>query len=184
MSSYSWDISKQSFYSYWWSDISVVCCHFCISAYVQIALIWGFPVQLSLWKSVYWLWRYKLNEVCNTHLLYQYPLPCFLFKDMDLFIEPLRNQFLSLFLRFCYFLLFVSNITFFCHLLYFYCSLFLSFLYFLPSSSIPSFLTFSLLLLFYLLPFVSATLTFPASVFTVFHISLDTSLSLLLLFSS
>ena len=34
--------------------------------YVWIALIWGFPVQLSLWKSVHWLWRYKLNEVCNT----------------------------------------------------------------------------------------------------------------------
>jgi len=33
--------------------------------YMQIALIWGFPAQLSLWKSVYWLWRYKLNEVCN-----------------------------------------------------------------------------------------------------------------------
>ena len=34
--------------------------------YVWIALIWGFPVQLILWKSVYWLWRYKLNEVCDT----------------------------------------------------------------------------------------------------------------------
>ena len=34
-------------------------------AYVQIALIWGFPAQLSLWKSVHWLWRYKLNEVCD-----------------------------------------------------------------------------------------------------------------------
>ena len=34
--------------------------------YVRIALIWGFPVQLSLWKSVHWLWRYKLNEVCDT----------------------------------------------------------------------------------------------------------------------
>jgi len=33
--------------------------------YVQIALIWGFSAQLSLWKSVYWLWRYKLNEVCD-----------------------------------------------------------------------------------------------------------------------
>jgi len=33
--------------------------------YVQIAFIWGFPVQLSLWKSVYWLWRYKLNKVCD-----------------------------------------------------------------------------------------------------------------------
>ena len=34
--------------------------------YVRIDLIWGFPAQLSLWKSVYWLWRYKLNEVCDT----------------------------------------------------------------------------------------------------------------------
>ena len=38
------------------------------STYMRIALIWGFPVQLSLWKSVHWLWRYKLNEVCNTVL--------------------------------------------------------------------------------------------------------------------
>jgi len=35
--------------------------------YVQIALIWGFPVQLSLWKLVHWLWRYELNEVCDTN---------------------------------------------------------------------------------------------------------------------
>jgi len=35
--------------------------------YVQIALIWGFTVQLSLWKLVHWLWRYKLNEVCDSH---------------------------------------------------------------------------------------------------------------------
>ena len=35
-------------------------------AYVRIALIWGFPAQLSLWKSVHRLWRYKLNEVCDT----------------------------------------------------------------------------------------------------------------------
>ena len=34
--------------------------------YVQIAFIWGFTVQLSLWESVHWLWRYKLNEVCNS----------------------------------------------------------------------------------------------------------------------
>ena len=38
-------------------------------AYVRIALIWGFPAQLSLWKSVHWLWRYKLNEVCDTIFL-------------------------------------------------------------------------------------------------------------------
>ena len=37
-------------------------------AYVQIALIWGFPAQLSLWKSVHWLWRYKLNEVCDSRV--------------------------------------------------------------------------------------------------------------------
>ena len=37
-------------------------------AYMQIALIWGFPAQLSLWKLVYWLWRYKLNKVCDTLL--------------------------------------------------------------------------------------------------------------------
>jgi len=34
--------------------------------YVQIALIWNFTAQLSLWKLVYWLWRYKLNEVCDS----------------------------------------------------------------------------------------------------------------------
>ena len=38
------------------------------SVYVQIVLIWGFTVQLSLWKSVYWLQRYKLNEICNTRI--------------------------------------------------------------------------------------------------------------------
>ena len=27
----SWDISRRSFYSYWWPDISVICCHFCTS---------------------------------------------------------------------------------------------------------------------------------------------------------
>ena len=37
--------------------------------YMRIALIWGFPAQLSLWKSVHWLWRYKLNEVCDTSQL-------------------------------------------------------------------------------------------------------------------
>jgi len=33
--------------------------------HMWIALIWGFPAQLSLWKSVHWSWRYKLNEVCD-----------------------------------------------------------------------------------------------------------------------
>jgi len=40
--------------------------------YMQITLIWGFPVQLSLWKSVHWLWRYKLNKdkVCDKMNIY------------------------------------------------------------------------------------------------------------------
>ena len=37
--------------------------------YVQIALIWDFLAQLSLWKLVYLLWRYKLNEVCDKNVL-------------------------------------------------------------------------------------------------------------------
>ena len=40
--------------------------------YVWIALIWGFPAQLSLWKLVHWLWRYKLDEVCdNVYMIYE-----------------------------------------------------------------------------------------------------------------
>ena len=38
---------------------------FVYPTYVQIVLIWGFLAQLSLWKLVYWLWNYKLNEVCD-----------------------------------------------------------------------------------------------------------------------
>jgi len=30
-SSCSWNISRQSFYSYWWPNISVICCYFCTS---------------------------------------------------------------------------------------------------------------------------------------------------------
>ena len=33
--------------------------------YVRIVLIWGFLAQLGLWKSVHWLRKYKLNEVCD-----------------------------------------------------------------------------------------------------------------------
>ena len=49
--------------------------------YMQIALIWGFPVQLSLRKSVHWLWRYKLNEVCNT------PLPMIINEEEEYKVE-------------------------------------------------------------------------------------------------
>jgi len=37
--------------------------------YVRIALIWSFPAQLSLWKLVHWLWRYKLNKVCDSYYI-------------------------------------------------------------------------------------------------------------------
>ena len=39
---------------------------FVYPAYMWIAHIWGFPAQLSLWQSVHWLWRYKLNDICDT----------------------------------------------------------------------------------------------------------------------
>ena len=45
--------------------------------YVWIALIWGFSVQLSLWKSDHWLWRYKLNEVCDNNRWSQKPLQAY-----------------------------------------------------------------------------------------------------------
>jgi len=33
--------------------------------YVQIAPIWNCLAQLGMWKLVHWLWRYKLNKVCD-----------------------------------------------------------------------------------------------------------------------
>ena len=39
--------------------------------YVQIALIWDLLVQLSLGKLVYWLWRYKLNKVCDNNIIFR-----------------------------------------------------------------------------------------------------------------
>ena len=37
----SWDISRQSFYSYWWPDISVICCCFCTSHICVDSLLLG-----------------------------------------------------------------------------------------------------------------------------------------------
>ena len=42
--------------------------------YVWIVLIWDFLVQLGLWKLVHWLWRYKLNKVCDTFTLLSWTL--------------------------------------------------------------------------------------------------------------
>ena len=62
-SSHSWDISKWRFYSYWWPDISVVCCCLCTSHICTNSPLFS---ATYLWKLVYWLWRYKLNEVCDS----------------------------------------------------------------------------------------------------------------------
>ena len=67
LSSCSWDISKQSLYSCWWPISRLFVVTFLYPTYIQIALIWDFIKQLSLWKLVHWLWKYKLNEVCNTY---------------------------------------------------------------------------------------------------------------------
>ena len=64
------------------------------------------------------------------HLLHQYPLTYLLPKDINPLVESLRNQFLSIFFRFCYFFFPIPNLLFFCHLLHFHHSLsFWSFLF-------------------------------------------------------
>ena len=45
-SSRSWDISKWRFYSYWWSDILVVCCCFCTSHICADSLHLGLSVRI------------------------------------------------------------------------------------------------------------------------------------------
>ena len=65
LSSHSWDISRQSFYSYWYPDISVICCCFCISYICANSPHLGLFSATYLWKLVHWLWRYKLNEFCD-----------------------------------------------------------------------------------------------------------------------
>ena len=79
LSSHSWDISRQSFYSYWCSDISVICCHFCTSCicansphlglssttwFVKIGpLVVEIQAEWSLWQLffilvIYWLYPF------------------------------------------------------------------------------------------------------------------------------
>ena len=62
-----------------------------------------------------------------TQLLYWHPLTCFLSKDINLLVEFLRNQFLSLFLKFCCFFFLVLNFLFLYQFLYFYYFFFNSF---------------------------------------------------------
>ena len=49
LSSHSWDISKQRFYSYWWSDISVVCCDFCTSCIYVVCENWSTGCKNTSW---------------------------------------------------------------------------------------------------------------------------------------
>ena len=77
----SWDISRQSFYSYWWPDISVICCHFCTSHiyadsshlvlssatyFVKISLlVVEIQAEWSLWHFFKWyLSNRKLRVYC------------------------------------------------------------------------------------------------------------------------
>jgi len=64
------------------------------STYVQIALIWGFLAQLGLWKLVHWLWRYKLNKVCDIHIhnISKYPLLSSVFSNSLPCIHKSHNQ--------------------------------------------------------------------------------------------
>ena len=87
---------------------------------------------------------------------------------MDLLIEPLRNQFLGLFFRFCYFFLFLPNFPFLCYFIYFYYLLLL---------------LFSLLFHFFSLSIFSILTSF-ALVSTTYYTLLGTLSSLSLLFSS
>jgi len=66
--SHSWNISRWSFYSYWWPDISVICCQFCTSCicvdsphlglssityFVKIGpLVAEIQVEWSLWHTL------------------------------------------------------------------------------------------------------------------------------------
>jgi len=87
--------------------------------YIQVALIWGFPLQLSLWKSVHWLWRYKLNEVCDRLLIWTLFLETFflpflvtqLLKNTSLQIaNSLKTPkvFFALITKFIYYFLVIS----------------------------------------------------------------------------
>ena len=80
--SHSWDISRQSFYSYWWSNISVVCCCFCTShIYIDSVVATTSPVTnsgttskaLSKWSRKFSS-RKIIKELDKEFLLYCYPI--------------------------------------------------------------------------------------------------------------
>ena len=69
--SHSWDISRQSFYSYWWPDISVICCHFCI--------LWSMPPgdNMNMGKGYNDMIGYATCSLSQC-LMQKVLLPCFI----------------------------------------------------------------------------------------------------------
>jgi len=79
LSNHSWDINKQRFYSYWWPDILVVCCHFCTfyicadsphlrlystTWYVKISpLVVKIQAKWSLWQNSYILCWFSFSFI-------------------------------------------------------------------------------------------------------------------------
>ena len=89
----SWDISQQSFYSYWWPNISVICCHCCTSCicadsphlglssatwFVKISpLVVEIQAEWSLWHqhcrllspSINCIWQNVIYHLTSVHFL-------------------------------------------------------------------------------------------------------------------
>ena len=73
MFSRSWDISRQSFYSYWWPDILIVCCTYADSPYLGLSsttyfvkiglLVVEIQAKWSLWQ--YHLYAFALSYLSN-----------------------------------------------------------------------------------------------------------------------
>ena len=108
-------------------------------------------VYLSSWQQIYLPLLQHKHFLHLYHMILQlfhwHSFTYFLSKDMNLFVEPLRNQFLTLFFELCYFFFFIQNFPLLCHLIYFYCLLLFWFFLLFP------FLLFLLLLLFPFIPF-------------------------------
>ena len=83
--SISWDISRQSFYSYWWPDISIICCHFYTSCiytnsphlglssatyFVKIGLlVVKIQAEWSLWHTILSLYALMSSSRLFHHVL-------------------------------------------------------------------------------------------------------------------
>ena len=83
----SWDIGRQSFYSCWWPDISVICCCFCISyicadsPHLGLSSTTWFrkigPLVVEI-QAEWSLWHlndhvYTIKSTCVVHIVWCYP---------------------------------------------------------------------------------------------------------------